>query len=38
MGFPLSYTTTLIEQGNPPSVVSMEVTAFEITNLDKRAV
>ena len=34
MGFPLSYTTTLIEQGNPPSVVSMEVTAFEITNLD----
>ena len=34
MGFPLSYTTTLVEQGNPPNVVSMEVTGFEVATLD----
>jgi hypothetical protein len=34
LGFPLSYKTTFLEQGGTPSVVSMEVTGFEITTLD----
>jgi hypothetical protein len=34
LGFPISYTTTVLEQNGAPTVVSMEVTAFEITTLD----
>ena len=34
LGLPVSYTTTFLEQNGAPIVVSMEVTAFEITTLD----
>jgi hypothetical protein len=34
LGFPISYTTTFLEADGKPTVVSMEVTDFEVTNLD----
>jgi hypothetical protein len=35
LGFPLGYTTTIIGGDGKPSVVSMEVTEFEVTTLDQ---
>src|SRR5205085_7675211 len=34
LGFPLSYTTTITQPKEDPVVVSMEVTAFDVTSLD----
>jgi len=35
LGFPIGYTTTIIGGDGKPSVVSMEVTEFEVTTLDQ---
>ena len=34
LGFPIAYTTTIVGEDGKPSVVSMEVSEFEITTLD----
>jgi hypothetical protein len=34
LGFPIAYTTTVVGDDGKPSVVSMEVTEFELTTLD----
>jgi len=34
LGFPIAYTTTIIGDDGKPSVVSMEVSAFELSTLD----